>query len=51
MVIFFMKGQGFQTYFVIPIVTINGEAFGSTFLHIGCFSTYSKQPYSAQEHS
>ena len=46
-----MKGQGFQTYFVIPIVTINGKAFGSTFLHIGCFSTYSKQPYSAQEHS
>lgn len=46
-----MKGKDFQTRFVIPIETINGKPFGSAFLHIGRFSTYSKQPYSAQEHS
>lgn len=46
-----MKGQSFQTCFVIPIVTINGKAFGNAFLHIGCFSIYSKLPCSAQEHS
>lgn len=44
------KAKGFPTCFVIPIVTVNGKAFGSTFLHIGCFSTYSELPYSAQKH-